>query len=120
MEIKQVKRFLCAVCKTKEIYHKRTAHLSDREIPDVSTVELVRYSDHKVEGGLLLKSRALSEPWEREDAHFPRPVTAPHYKLGLPLGGICEDCLRGDPNKNPVVLLSRIGGLVFEDNILRF
>lgn len=84
MDIKQERKYLCAVCRGNEIKECRTEHTFEGEPPDQSNCDLSTYSGYEVRGGRLFASRPKG--------HY-MSLTQMPAKI---IGGICNACLESD------------------------
>lgn len=84
-----VKRYGCVVCKNAEITEQITEIPYKGDVPDVSSCDLSTYDNHLALGGKLFVKRP-SLNWTSN--------WSPTQKKAkdLPLGGICDGCLRNE------------------------
>lgn len=101
-----VKKYLCVICRNREVIESMTEHIFEGDVPDVSNCDFSSYFDHKISGGKLLANKPALN-WTR--LHFFKPENESLSKVP---GGICSKCLI---TNGAVCNLSEGGNISFVD-----
>jgi len=102
-KIKQIRAYKCAVCRNATIAETRTAQRPNlgenpANIPDQMNFDPNIYSEPVVRGGKLFKDKP-EESWKPKAQlcgvdEETIPIGLLHLNVSLPIGGICDECLK--------------------------